>query len=276
MTTAGTPPTAPAAPPASEAYRSQAGHYDRPGSGAFRQWRELLVASLPLRPGDTVLDVGCGTGLCAPLLNPDRAALLDRLQAHQLPGNWSNVLPSFEPDAQGTATRKASGAVLSALAPVLPELWDGSADLAESNNTMDGADSFVPPDRQTKEWRGGPYGRTLHLGIREHAMAAALNGIALQSLTRAYGGTFLAFSDYMRPAVRLAALMQLPAIYVSTHDSIGLGEDGPTHQPVEQLASLRNIPGLDVVRPGDANETSHLCPGRRHCRPPCLIGKVRT
>ena len=138
-----------------------------------------------------------------------------------------------------------------------PVLRHGSADLAESNNTtMDGADSFVPPGRQTKEWRGGPYGRTLHFGIREHAMAAALNGIALQSLTRAYGGTFLASSDYMRPAVRLAALMQLPAIYVWTHDSIGLGEDGPTHQPVEQLASLRNIPGLNVVRPGDANETS--------------------
>jgi transketolase len=188
--------------------------------------------------------------------NPDRAALLDRLQAGELPAGWADVLPSFEADPKGMATRKASGAVLSALAPVLPELWGGSADLAESNNTtMDGVDSFVPPSRQTKEWPGGPYGRTLHFGIREHAMAAALNGIALQSLTRAYGGTFLTFSDYMRPAVRLAALMQLPAIYVWTHDSIGLGEDGPTHQPIEQLAALRNIPGLDVVRPGDANET---------------------
>jgi transketolase len=189
--------------------------------------------------------------------NPARAALLDRLQAQKLPDGWTEALPSFEPDPGGMATRKASGAVLTALAPVLPELWGGSADLAESNNTsMDGADSFLPSRRQTKEWHGGPYGRTLHFGIREHAMAAALNGIALQSLTRAYGGTFLTFSDYMRPAVRLAALMQIPAIYVWTHDSIGLGEDGPTHQPIEQLASLRNIPGLDVVRPGDANETS--------------------
>jgi transketolase len=189
--------------------------------------------------------------------NPGRAALLDRLQAGELPAGWAAVLPRFEADPKGMATRKASGAVLSALAPVLPELWGGSADLAESNNTtMDGVDSFIPPSRQTKEWPGGPYGRTLHFGIREHAMAAALNGIALQSLTRAYGGTFLTFSDYMRPAVRLAALMQLPAIYVWTHDSIGLGEDGPTHQPIEQLAALRNIPGLDVVRPGDANETS--------------------
>jgi transketolase len=189
--------------------------------------------------------------------NPDRAALLDRLRAGRLPAGWADVLPAFEADPKGMATRKASGAVLSALAPVLPELWGGSADLAESNlTTMDGADSFIPPDRQTKEWHGGPYGRTLHFGIREHAMAAALNGIALQSLTRAYGGTFLTFSDYMRPAVRLAALMQLPAIYVWTHDSIGLGEDGPTHQPIEHLASLRNIPGLDVVRPGDANETT--------------------
>jgi transketolase len=189
--------------------------------------------------------------------NPDRAALLDRLLAQGLPDGWADVLPTFDPDQKGIATRKASGAVLSALAPVLPELWGGSADLAESNNTtMDGVDSFVPPSRQTKEWPGGPYGRTLHFGIREHAMAAALNGIALQSLTRAYGGTFLTFSDYMRPAVRLAALMQLPAIYVWTHDSIGLGEDGPTHQPIEQLAGLRTVPGLDVVRPGDANETS--------------------
>jgi transketolase len=166
--------------------------------------------------------------------NPGRAALLDRLQARELPGNWSSALPSFEPDPKGMATCKASGAVLSALAPVLPELWGGSVDLAESNNTtMDEADSFIPSCRQTKEWQGGPFGRMLHFGIREHAMAAALNGIALQSLTRAYGGTFLTFSDYMRPAVRLAALMQLPAIYVWTHDSIGLGEDGPTHQPGE-------------------------------------------
>jgi transketolase len=189
--------------------------------------------------------------------NPDRAALLDRLLAQDLPAGWADVLPSFDADPKGIGTRKASGAVLSALAPVLPELWGGSADLAESNNTtMDGADSFIPSSKQTKEWRGGPYGRTLHFGIREHAMGAILNGIALQSLTRPYGGTFLTFSDYMRPAVRLAALMELPTIYVWTHDSIGLGEDGPTHQPIEHLAALRAIPGLDVVRPGDANETS--------------------
>jgi transketolase len=189
--------------------------------------------------------------------NPDRATLLDRLQKRQLPDGWTAALPAFEPDAKGMATRKASGEVLSALAPVLPELWGGSADLAESNNTtMAGQASFIPADRQTREWTGGPYGRTLHFGIREHAMGAILNGIALQSLTRPYGGTFLVFSDYMRPAVRLAALMQLPATYVWTHDSIGLGEDGPTHQPVEHLAALRAIPGLDVVRPGDANETA--------------------
>ncbi|MBW6439550.1 transketolase [Actinoplanes hulinensis] len=189
--------------------------------------------------------------------NPDRAALLDRLLDRDLPDGWENALPTFEPDPKGTATRAASGRILSALAPVLPELWGGSADLAESNNTtMVGEPSFVPADRQTKDWTGGPYGRTLHFGIREHAMGAILNGIALQSLTRPYGGTFLVFSDYMRPAVRLAALMQLPATYVWTHDSIGLGEDGPTHQPVEHLAALRAIPGLDVVRPGDANETA--------------------
>ncbi|MGC5361974.1 transketolase [Streptomyces sp. DT24] len=189
--------------------------------------------------------------------NPVRAALLDRLQARKLPEGWTDALPSFPADPKGMATRKASGAVLDALAPVLPELWGGSADLAESNNTsMGGEPSFVPSDRQTELWKGGPYGRTLHFGIREHAMGAILNGIALQSLTRPYGGTFLTFSDYMRPAVRLAALMQLPATYVWTHDSIGLGEDGPTHQPVEHLAALRAIPGLDVVRPGDANETS--------------------
>ncbi|MEW1905151.1 transketolase [Streptomyces sp. NPDC086147] len=189
--------------------------------------------------------------------NPERAALLDRLRDQRLPQGWTDALPSFPADAKGMATRAASGKVLSALAPVLPELWGGSADLAGSNNTtMDGEPSFVPADRQTKEWKGGPYGRTLHFGIREHAMGAILNGIALQSLTRPYGGTFLTFSDYMRPAVRLAALMQLPATYVWTHDSIGLGEDGPTHQPVEHLAALRAIPGLDVVRPADANETT--------------------
>ncbi|MFF3980735.1 transketolase [Streptomyces sp. NPDC001828] len=189
--------------------------------------------------------------------NPQRAALLERLQEQRLPEGWEDVLPVFPADAKGMATRAASGKVLSALAPVLPELWGGSADLAGSNNTtMDGEPSFVPADRQTKDWKGGPYGRTLHFGIREHAMGAILNGIALQSLTRPYGGTFLTFSDYMRPAVRLAALMKLPATYVWTHDSIGLGEDGPTHQPVEQLAALRAIPGLDVVRPADANETA--------------------
>ncbi len=188
--------------------------------------------------------------------NPDRAALLDRLRAGRLPDGWTDALPSFPADASGMATRTASGHVLTALAPVLPELWGGSADLAGSNDTtMAGEPSFVPTDRQTAQWPGGPYGRTLHFGIREHAMGAMLNGIALQSLTRPYGGTFLVFSDYMRPAVRLAALMQLPATYVWTHDSIGLGEDGPTHQPVEHLAALRAIPGLDVVRPADANET---------------------
>ncbi|MEU1535974.1 transketolase [Streptomyces fagopyri] len=189
--------------------------------------------------------------------NPQRAALLDRLQGQRLPDDWADALPVFPADAKGMATRAASGEVLSALAPILPELWGGSADLAGSNNTtMDGEPSFVPASRQTKDWKGGPYGRTLHFGIREHAMGAVLNGIALQSLTRPYGGTFLTFSDYMRPAVRLAALMQLPATYVWTHDSIGLGEDGPTHQPIEHLATLRAIPGLDVVRPADANETT--------------------
>ncbi|MFF7365760.1 transketolase [Streptomyces sp. NPDC008125] len=190
--------------------------------------------------------------------HPDRAELLDRLRGQELPDGWSDVLPSFPADSEkGMSTRAASGAVLSALAPELPELWGGSADLAGSNNTtMDGEPSFVPANRQTKDWKGGPYGRTLHFGIREHAMGAILNGIALQSLTRPYGGTFLTFSDYMRPAVRLAALMKLPATYIWTHDSIGLGEDGPTHQPVEHLAALRAIPGLDVVRPADANETT--------------------
>ncbi len=188
--------------------------------------------------------------------HPDAARLLDRLSAQRLPEGWTDTLPTFGPDPKGLATRKASGEVLGALADVLPELWGGSADLAESNNTtMEGQPSFIPANRQTKDWQGGPYGRTLHFGIREHAMGSILNGIALQSLTRPYGGTFLVFSDYMRPAVRLAALMKLPVTYVWTHDSIGLGEDGPTHQPVEHLAALRAIPGLDVVRPADANET---------------------
>ncbi|MFB8018671.1 transketolase [Streptomyces rubiginosohelvolus] len=189
--------------------------------------------------------------------HPERAALLDRLREQKLPEGWTDSLPVFDADPKGIATRKASGDVLTALAPVLPELWGGSADLAGSNNTtMEGEPSFVPESKQTGEFPGNPYGRTLHFGIREHAMGATLNGIALQSLTRPYGGTFLIFSDYMRPAVRLAALMKLPVTYVWTHDSIGLGEDGPTHQPVEQLAALRAIPGLDVVRPADANETS--------------------
>jgi transketolase len=189
--------------------------------------------------------------------HPDNARLLDRLREQRLPQGWTQALPVFEPDEKGMATRAASGQVLTKLAPVLPELWGGSADLAESNNTtMEGEPSAVPADRQTGMWKGGPYGRTLHFGIREHVMGAILNGIALQSLTRPYGGTFLVFSDYMRPAVRLAALMQLPVTYIWTHDSIGLGEDGPTHQPVEHLAALRAIPGLDVVRPADANETA--------------------
>ncbi|MEC3992953.1 transketolase [Actinacidiphila sp. DG2A-62] len=206
--------------------------------------------------------------------NPDRAALLNRLQKQELPDGWADALPNFPADDKGMATRAASGKVLTALAPILPELWGGSADLASSNNTtMDGEPSFIPADRQTKDWKGGPYGRTLHFGIREHAMGAILNGIALQSLTRPYGGTFLTFSDYMRPAVRLAALMQLPATYIWTHDSIGLGEDGPTHQPVEHLAALRAIPGLDVVRPADANETTACWRTilEHHDRPAALV-----
>jgi transketolase len=189
--------------------------------------------------------------------NPDRRELLDRASAYRLPEGWAKNLPSWDPDEKGLATRKASGEVLSALADVLPELWGGSADLAESNNTtMKGADSFGPTSASTKEWTANPYGRTLHFGVREHAMGSILNGIALAGPTRPYGATFLVFSDYMRPAVRLAALQQLPVTYVWTHDSIGLGEDGPTHQPVEHLAALRAIPGLVVLRPGDANETA--------------------
>ena len=189
---------------------------------------------------------------------PEPAALLDRIVERGLPTDLAAALPSWPADAKGIATRAASGKVLSALAPVLPELWGGSADLAESNNTtMAGEPSFIPARRQTHEWKGGPYGRTLHFGIREFGMGAILNGIALEGLTRPYGGTFLVFSDYMRGAVRLAAIQQLPVTFVWTHDSIGLGEDGPTHQPIEHLAALRAMPGLDVVRPADANETAY-------------------
>ncbi|WP_092603835.1 transketolase [Actinopolyspora xinjiangensis] len=189
--------------------------------------------------------------------NPRRKALLDRINARELPADWADVLPSWEPDPKGVATRKASAEVLAAVKDVLPELWGGSADLAESNNTtMKGADSFGPESISTGMFQAQPYGRTLHFGVREHAMGSLLNGIALHGGTRPYGGTFLIFSDYMRPAVRLAALMRVPTIYVWTHDSIGLGEDGPTHQPVEHLASLRGIPGLAMVRPADANETA--------------------
>ncbi|MEV6897133.1 transketolase [Amycolatopsis sp. NPDC051372] len=190
--------------------------------------------------------------------NPQQKALLDRISRRALPARWADDLPTWQPDAKGVATRKASAAVLAKLGAVLPELWGGSADLAESNNTtIKGADSFGPVEISTNAWQANPYGRTLHFGIREHAMGSILNGIALHGGTRPYGGTFLIFSDYMRPAVRLAALMRLPVIYVWTHDSIGLGEDGPTHQPVEQLASLRAIPGMSVVRPADANETAY-------------------
>jgi transketolase len=169
---------------------------------------------------------------------------------------WDDALPTFDADPKGVATRKASGSVLAAIAPALPELWGGSADLAGSNNTTPkGEPSFVPEELSTDDFSGHKYGRVLHFGIREHAMGSIMNGIALHGGTRVYGGTFLVFSDYMRPAVRLAALMQLPVTYVWTHDSIGLGEDGPTHQPIEHLAALRAIPGLDVVRPADANET---------------------
>jgi transketolase len=189
--------------------------------------------------------------------NPSAAELWQRLTERRLPQGWADKMPTF-PAGKDVASRKASSVVLNALKDVLPELWGGSADLAESNNTsMEGETSFLPSEYETRLWgKGSPYGRTLHFGIREHAMGSIMNGIALHGGTRVYGGTFLVFSDYMRPAVRLAAIMKLPVTYVWTHDSIGLGEDGPTHQPVEHLAALRAIPGLDVVRPADANETS--------------------
>lgn len=188
--------------------------------------------------------------------NPERKTLLDRILSGALPEGVEEALPVFEA-GKDVSTRAASGKVLGALGAVIPELWGGSADLAESNlTTIEGAASFVPSEHSTHEWTGNDYGRVLHFGIREHAMGAILNGIVLHGNTRPYGGTFLIFSDYMRPAVRLAALMKAPSIFVWTHDSVALGEDGPTHQPVEQLATLRAIPGLDIVRPGDANEVS--------------------
>ncbi len=189
---------------------------------------------------------------------PERKALLDRLTAEELPDGWDADIPYWEPGSKALATRAASGEVLSALGPKLPELWGGSADLAGSNNTtMKDVDSFGPPSISTKDYTAHWYGRTLHFGVREHAMGAILSGIVLHGPTRAYGGTFLQFSDYMRPAVRLASLMDIDTIYVWTHDSIGLGEDGPTHQPIEHLSALRAIPKLSVVRPADANETAY-------------------
>jgi transketolase len=188
--------------------------------------------------------------------NPDKKTLFDRVESGVLPDGVEDALPVFEGGVE-VSTRAASGKVLGALGAVIPELWGGSADLAESNlTTIAGGASFIPTEHSTHEWAGNPYGRVLHFGIREHAMGAIINGIVLHGKTRAFGGTFLIFSDYMRPAVRLAALMKVPSIFVWTHDSVALGEDGPTHQPIEQLSTLRAIPGLDIVRPGDANETS--------------------
>ena len=189
--------------------------------------------------------------------NPEKKTLLDRVLRGDLPAGVEEALPVF-PAGKDVSTRAASGKALNALESIIPELWGGSADLAESNNTtLESSASFVPAEHSTGEWTGNPYGRVLHFGIREHAMAAILNGIVLHGNTRPFGGTFLIFSDYMRPAVRLAALMKAPSIFVWTHDSVALGADGPTHQPIEQLVSLRAIPGLDVVRPADANETAH-------------------
>ncbi|MDJ1371116.1 transketolase [Gulosibacter molinativorax] len=204
---------------------------------------------------------------------PERKALFDRLGAGELPEGIEDALPTFEGVAK-VSTRKASGKTINALAAQLPELWGGSADLAGSNNTtIDGAKSFVPAEHSTSSWQGDRYGRVLHFGIREHAMAAILNGITLSGRTRAFGGTFLIFSDYMRPAVRLAALMNIPTTFVWTHDSIALGGDGPTHQPVETLTTLRAIPNFTVVRPADAHETARawLETLRRHGGPIGLV-----
>jgi transketolase len=193
--------------------------------------------------------------------NPEKKKLLDRLVSKALPSELQDVLPVFEGGVE-VSTRAASGKVINAIAAVMPELWGGSSDLAESNlTTIAGAKSFVPEEWSTHEWTANRYGRVLHFGIREHAMGAILNGITLSGHTRPFGGTFLIFSDYMRPAVRLAALMGVPSIFVWTHDSVALGEDGPTHQPIEQLATLRAIPNLAIVRPGDANETSYAWQG---------------
>lgn len=193
--------------------------------------------------------------------NPEKKKLLDRLVAKALPSELQDVLPVFEGGVE-VSTRAASGKVINAIAAVMPELWGGSSDLAESNlTTIAGAKSFVPEEWSTHEWTANRYGRVLHFGIREHAMGSILNGITLSGHTRPFGGTFLIFSDYMRPAVRLAALMGVPSIFVWTHDSVALGEDGPTHQPIEQLATLRAIPNLAIVRPGDANETSYAWQG---------------
>ena len=189
--------------------------------------------------------------------NPEQKKLLDRVESGKTPADLEASLPVFESGTE-VSTRSASGKVINAIAKVMPELWGGSSDLAESNlTTIEGAPSFIPAEWSTHEWKGNKYGRVLHFGIREHAMGAILNGIVLHGKTRAFGGTFLIFSDYMRPAVRLAALMGVPSIFVWTHDSVALGEDGPTHQPIEQLATLRAIPNLDIVRPGDANETAY-------------------
>ncbi|KAB2811313.1 transketolase [Pimelobacter simplex] len=207
--------------------------------------------------------------------NPEQAALLHRMKDRRLPDGIEDALPVFEADAKGVATRAASGKVINAVAAVMPELWGGSADLAGSNNTtIKDAPSFLPLDRSVEEWRGDPYqGRVLHFGIREHGMGAIMNGIAVHGGTRVFGGTFLTFSDYMRGAVRVGALMKAPVVYVWTHDSIGLGEDGPTHQPIEHLAALRAIPGLDIIRPADANETAAAWPQvlRNSDRPAGLI-----
>ncbi|MEU6170784.1 transketolase [Streptantibioticus parmotrematis] len=208
--------------------------------------------------------------------NPRRAADFDRIDSGELPDGWEKALPVFE-EGKAVATRKASGEVLAALGEIVPELWGGSADLAGSNNTtIDKNSSFLPEGNPLPG--ASPYGRTVHWGIREHAMGSTMNGIALHGNTRIYGGTFLVFSDYMRPAVRLASLMQLPVTYVWTHDSIGLGEDGPTHQPVEHLSALRAIPGLNVVRPADANETAIVWHEilRRHTAKPAPHGLALT